>query len=148
MVTSSSNSWDSPPLPQRPTGVKTSGASGREIHHQSRQSIIDLHLISSGARHQSVGSSSSRSSHQTCHHQPDISHHFGRSSVGSYTQKALFFLSRHSIGHHLETSKYFSNIFVQFQTLITHINYITVRKIWLKTKIITKNMWSHVSYLY
>ena len=128
MVTFSSNSWDSPPLPQRPTGVKTSGASGREIHHQSRQSIIDLHLISSGARHQSVGSSSSRSSHQTCHHQPDISHHFGRSSVGSYTQKALFFLSRHSIGHHLETSTTCS-IFVQFQTLITHINYITVRKI-------------------
>ena len=68
--------------------------------------------------------------------------------LGPTHKKHYFFLSRHSIGHHLETSKYFSNIFVQFQTLITHINYITVRKIWLKTKITTKNMWSHVSYLY
>ena len=45
------NSWDSPPLPQGPTGVKTSGASGREIHPQSHQSAVDPHHISSGAVH-------------------------------------------------------------------------------------------------
>ena len=77
------NSWDSPPLPQRPTGVKTSGASGREIHPQSHQSAVDLHHISSGAVHRRSSSWSSDLSSSA--QWPDISLRLVRSSVGSYT---------------------------------------------------------------